>query len=722
MANNEDGIILSLYKKTKRIIIIVLGLLIIGIISYIFILYGGKLIVDEEKLVLEATTTIETSDGRIIHRLYHENRTPISIEDIPIHVQDAFIAIEDNRFYSHHGVDFKAIIRAIYRDIIAFDKVEGASTITQQLAKNLFLENEKTWMRKTKEVMAALYLERSFSKEEILELYLNKIYFGQGVYGIELASQKFFSKPAKELLIGEGALLAGLIKAPNSYSPMEHEEKALARRDLVLAAMNATEAISVETMLQEQGKGLGLSIQEGESMPWKDSYIDLVLKEAATKHNLPINELKRGGYRIVINLNETAQKIAYNQFKNVKYFPGNTDGVQGAFIMIEQQTGGIIAAIGGRDYELGDLNRITVKRQPGSTMKPLAVYGPAMMKEGYEPYTKIKDEQMEYDGDVFSNADQQYDGDVSIYDAIIKSKNAPAVWLLNEIGIDYAKQYLEKMNMNIQDEGLAIALGGLSEGLTPLNMVEGYRAFANAGEIIDLFTIDKIYNGQNELIVEASINKKQIFSPQVAWNMTEMLMSTVERGTGTSGHYSKALAGKTGSTEHPHVKGKYKDAWFVGYTPEYVSALWMGYDKSDAEHYLTEGSAAPTILTKQILTEIDQHQSLTANFTMPENVHAIQKPIVLPTIENVNISYTFGGLSLLKGKITWTGSEDDRIIYRIYKEQEGTDKRIGEISGETEFIIDKVSIFQPSYYYVVPYDSLTNREGERSETVKLSIN
>lgn len=722
MDNNEDGIILSFYKKIKRIILIIISLFIIGIISYIFILYGGKLIVDEEKLVLSATTTIETNDGKVIHQLYHENRSPISIEEIPDHVQDAFIAIEDNRFHSHHGVDFRAIIRAVYRDIIALSKVEGASTITQQLAKNLFLDNEKTWMRKTKEVMAALYLERNYSKNEILELYLNKIYFGHGVYGIEKAAQKFFSKSVKDLSVGEGALLAGLIKAPNSYSPIEHEEKALDRRDLVLAAMNTTEVISTEAMLQEQGKNLGLSIQEVESMPWKDSYIDLVLKEAAAEYNLPINELKRGGYKIVINMNETAQKIAYNQFKNEGYFPGNTNGVQGAFIMIEQQTGEVISAIGGRDYELGDLNRVTVKRQPGSTMKPLAVYGPAMMKEEYEPYTNIKDELIEYDGNFITNVDQQYDGYVSIYDAIVKSKNAPAVWLLDEIGIDYTKQYLEEMNMGIEDDGLAIALGGLSEGLTPLNMVEGYRAFANEGKIIDLFTINKIYNGQNELIVDASTNEKEIFTPQVAWNMTEMLISAVEQGTGNVGHYTKELAGKTGSTEHPHVKGKYKDAWFVGYTPEYVSALWMGYDISDEEHYLTEGSSSPTKLTKKILAELDKQQSLTANFTKPGNVHFIQKPIVLPTIKNVKISYIFGGISLVKGKITWTGSEDERITYRIYKEQEGIDERVGEISGETEFVIDKVSILQPSYYYVVPYDSLTKTEGERSETVKLSIN
>ncbi|WP_370642464.1 transglycosylase domain-containing protein [Virgibacillus salidurans] len=550
-----------------KIFLITIGIiLIVGLTGYTTILVGGALIVDEEDLVLDATTVIETTDGEVISKVYNENRTPVSLEKIPEHVQDAFISIEDRRFYDHGGIDFKSVVRAVYQNILAMSKVEGASTITQQVAKNLFLTNDKTWTRKTKEVMAALNLERKFSKDKILELYLNEIYFGEGVYGVETASNYFFSKSVGDLTVAEGALLAGMAKAPNGYSPINHPEKALDRRNVVLSVMEETGVISTDKRVQEQEKSLGLDVQEREVNPWVDSYVDLVMKEAADKHELPVNELKRGGYRIVVNMDETAQQIAYEQFQNGEYFPGNTEGAQGAFVMMEQATGKIISAIGGRDYQIGDLNRATVARQPGSVMKPIAVYGPAMMQE-YTPFSLIPDRQMDHDGYTVANVDGQYDGMVTIYDALKSSKNTSAVWLLDQIGVDYSKDYLEQMGINFEDDGLSIALGGLSEGLTPIDLMESYGTFARNGSMVESFTIDRIYNRDEEMIVESNPSPEEVFSPQVAWNMTEMLMDTVESGTATHGNYNKALAGKTGSTQHPFVEGETNDAWFVGYTP-----------------------------------------------------------------------------------------------------------------------------------------------------------
>lgn len=713
--------IFSSPSKFKWLLFILGFIVVVGLVGYAAILIGGKLVVDDERLILDATTTIETADGKVIGQLYNENRSLVDIEDIPDHVQNAFIAVEDRRFYKHAGVDFKSVMRAIYRDIIAFDKVEGASTLTQQLAKNLFLHNDKTWSRKAKEIMAAVDLERKFSKDDILELYLNQMYFGRGVYGVETASQMFFSKSVKDLSIDEGALIAGLAKAPNGYSPIDHPEKALQRRNVVLQAMENAGFIETEDRVQEQGKTLGLDIQERETIPWMASYIDLVMKEAAEKHKLSIDELKRGGYRIVVNVDMTIQQIAFDAFQEGDYFPGNTAGIEGAFVMMDQRSGKIVTAIGGRDYQLGDLNRVTVKRQPGSTMKPIAVYGPAMMKDGYHPYSMLRDEALDYDGYKATNIDDQYAGAISIYKSLKESKNASTVWLLDQIGVDYAKDYLKKMHLDIPDEGLAIGLGGLSEGLSPLDMIASYRTFAHDGEVIDAYAIERVYDQENELIAEAKPTSEEVFSPQVAWNMTEILASTVESGTATAGTYSKALAGKTGSTEHPYVKGKNKDAWFVGYTPEYVSALWMGYDQSDKDHYLTGGSAYPTELTKEILTEVDKQEPLTASFTKPAGVQAVPKPIALPEITDVNAQYTFGGISLVKGKLTWTGSTDDRVVYRIYREKPGINERVGEVKGKTEFEIANLSLLQSNYYYIVPYDPLTKLEGKRSEAVELSI-
>lgn len=713
---------LSMIPNKMKWPILIFGIvLLLGLIGYLMIIFGGKLVIDDEKLILDSTTTIESDDGNTIGELYFENRYLITLDQVPEHVQNAFIAIEDVRFYQHAGVDVKSVARAVYRDVLSFAKVEGASTITQQLAKNLFLYNDKTWMRKTKEVMAAIYLERTYSKDEILELYLNAIYFGHGIYGIETAAQYFFSKPVEELTVAEGALMAALAKAPNGYSPINHPDKALTRRNVVLKAMNNAEMISTDMMLTEQGKTLGLNIKEKKVNPWVNSYLDLVMKEAAKKYSISIDELKRGSYRIVVNIDEQAQKIAYEEFKKDRYFPGNTDGVEGAFVMLEEATGQVKVALGGREYQLGDLNRVTVKRQPGSTFKPLAVYGPAMMLEEYEPYSLLKDEEIAYGEYVARNYDDQYEGEISLYEALVKSKNTSTVWLLNQIGIDYSKDYLKQMNIDIPDEGLAIGLGGLSEGVTPLDMVEGYRAFIHNGEIIDPYTISRIYNRNGELVAEANPTSKEVFSPQVAWNMTEILSYTVKAGTAQQGVYEKALAGKTGSTEHPHVKGMVKDAWFVGYTPEYVTALWMGYDQSDQDHHLTAGGSAPTELTKAILTKIDQEQSLAEKFTKPNHVKAIPQPIELPDIKNVDVKYVFGGLSLIKGEISWTGSSDERVIYRIYQKENGIDKKIGEVIGETAFKIDDVKLLQTNYFYIVPYNPFTKTEGEPSEVVELSI-
>lgn len=699
--------------------IVSLIILFLGFNGYFIIIFGGGLIVDEEQLILDETTIIETTEGKMIGKLYNENRIFISIEEIPDHVLDAFVAVEDTRFFQHSGVDMKAIFRALYRDIIAFSKVEGASTITQQLAKNLFLTQDKTWMRKTKEAMAAIYLERHFSKKEILELYVNAVYFGHGVYGIETAAQKFFSKSAKELTVTEGALLAGIVRAPNYYSPIRHPERALDRRNIVLKVMENQGLLRTEDRLQLQGKTLGLHVQEGEQNTAYQSYIDLVMKEAAEIYQISLRELKRGGYRIIVSMDEEIQKIAYQYFQQEDYFPGNTDGVEGAFVMMDHRDGKIVAVLGGRNYTLGHLNRATVKRQPGSTFKPIAVYGPAFMKEDIHPYTLIPDDQKDFGGYSVVNADGRYEGSVSIFEAIKRSKNTSAVWLLDHIGIDYAKSYLQRMNIDLDDQGLSIALGGLREGVTPIEITASYRTFVQEGKYIEPYTIQQIHKGEEKLIFDQEKQETEVFSPQVAWDMTKILQETVEAGTASFGEYTKALAGKTGSTEHLHVAGKYKDAWFVGYTPEYVITLWMGYDRSDADHYLEGGSMYPTTLTKEILTAVDQTKPLANVFIKPENIVELPDPIELGPIEKIKAKYTFGGFPFIKGKLSWDPLEDKRIIYRIYEQKENGDKRIGEVRGEDHFVIEQVSLFQTRSYYIVPYDPLTEQEGDPSPIVEL---
>lgn len=708
-------------QKIKWLGIAVAAVFLLLLSGYGLLILGGKMIANEEDLQLDLTTTIRTENGEVIRTLYNENREYVSTDHIPDHVLEAFVAVEDRRFYEHQGIDLQSISRAVYRDILARSKVEGGSTITQQLSKNLFLSNDKSWTRKIKEMMASLYLERRLSKDEILELYVNQVYFGEGVYGLQKASEYFFSKDVDELTISEGALLAGLMKAPNGYSPLNHPDKAAERRNVVLMTMESAGFIDEETMAAEQEKGLGINLKEEErgTNPWVDSYVDIAIKEAAEAHDLSFAELQSGGYDITVYMNEDFQQVAYQNFQEDAFFPGNTEGTEGAFVMLDKNNGHIVSAIGGRDYSFGDLNRTNVQRQPGSTFKPVAVYGPALMQEDeYNPYTIIPDQYMDIDGYEATNVSGEYKNNITIYQAIVESTNTSAVWLLNEIGIYNSKSYLEKMGMPIEDKGLSIALGGLNKGVTPLQMAQSFQTFANNGEMSKATAIAEIKDRNGEIIYQSESSSEEVFTPQVAWDMTEMLKETVRTGTASSGYYGKELAGKTGTTQHPAVDGASKDAWFVGYTPDYVTAMWMGYDRSDAEHYLTGGSSYPTSLTKKILTDIDNQtgSGLTASFEMPEGVEALPEPIDLPVIEHVDASYTFGGFALLKGKLSWEGSTDDRVVYRIYKEEEGTDELVGEVEGETEFIVDDVW-FRNETYYVVPVDPITNMEGSHSTSV-----
>lgn len=707
--------------KDKILILSLTTVFALSALGYMVIFFGGVFVVDQDKLILDATTTIVTEDGDVVGEVYQENRVLVGIEDIPQHVLDAYIAIEDRRFYDHQGIDYKSIFRAIYRDIIARSKVEGGSTITQQLAKNLFYTNDKTWLRKTKEIMAAIYLERHYSKNEILEMYLNTIYFGSGVYGIETASEKFFSKPVTDLTLEEGALLAGLAKGPNGYSPVNYPDKALDRRNIVLSAMEKEAMIAMSEYRLAKEEPLQLDIKEPELRPWVDSYLDMVMKEAADKYNLSVDDLRRGGYEVVVNMNEKAQKVVYERFLDGDYFPGNTDDVEGAFIMKEAATGDIKAVMGGRDFELGELNRVNVNRQPGSSFKPIAVYGPALMKDDYTPFSILPDREVDSEVYQVENVDHQYDNLVSLYTALVESKNTSPTWLLDQMGVDYAKDYLEKMGMTIPDEGLAIALGGLKDGVSPLNMVDAYSALANHGDLVASATIREIYDRDGDLMFQSDPDVTDVFSDLVAWDMTEMLSYTVQQGSANTGEYAHALAGKTGTTQHPLVEGENKDAWFVGYTPNFVTALWMGNDISDKDHYLTGGSEYPTRLTKDILTDLNEALDLGHSFEKPKHAASLPDPIQLPVISDLTGKITIGGPGFIQGKLEWTGSDDERVSYLIYREKPGIDEKIGEVEGDTEYVMTGFSLFGSGSYYVVPYDPLMQMEGERSESVELSL-
>ncbi|MGO4887473.1 transglycosylase domain-containing protein [Anaerobacillus sp. MEB173] len=690
----------------------------IGIVIYLSMIFAGNYVIDNKKLVMDSATSLIDKNGELITKLYIENREIITISEVPDHVKQAFVAIEDARFYEHQGIDFRAIGRALYRDMIARSKVEGGSTITQQLVKNTFLTNEKTWLRKTKEVLIAINLERRYSKDKLLEMYLNQSYFGHGAYGIQTAAKLFFSKGVSELTVDEGAMLAGLLRAPSSYSPIHHPERNKQRRDLVLTVMEQRGYLSAEEVVRYHGRTISVDLNKITQNPAFLTYVDMVLEEAESKYHLSLNEVLTGGYQIVVPMDIDVQKISYDLFQEDYYFPSPTSetAVEGAFVLFDGETGGVKAVQGGREYASKGLNRVQVKRQPGSAFKPLAVYLPALESGTFQPYSLLKDEPLIYDGYQPRNYTNRYEGELTMYDAITMSANAPAVWLLNEVGIDSAKKTVRELDISFPDDGLAIALGGLKNGVTPLELAKAYRPFAKEGRVVEPYFIEKIYDRHGQLIGESKVSERTVFSAQTAWFMTRMLESVVTEGTAKQGDVDFALAGKTGTTSFPAVQGGVRDAWFVGYTPNVVGALWMGYDITNEKQYLTGGSEYATTLFKEILNQ-SIAEEIPSSFVKPANIRELEPPIRYIEIDDLKAS----SHGLFHVKLTWGPSKDKRLKYRIYEVTEAGLLEVGSTTGKGEFILDKINIFSPREYVVVPYNVQTNREGSPSNSVQVAL-
>lgn len=671
---------------------------------------------DEKRLVFHSSSRIVDQKGKEITKLYVENRELVHIEDIPTFVQQSFLAVEDSRFYKHHGVDFSSIIRALYKDILAGEKVEGGSTITQQLVKNVFLSHEKTLFRKMKEVAIAFYLEQKYTKQQLLEMYLNHIYFGHGAYGIQAAAKFYFNKDAQQLTVQEGAMLAALPKAPNSYSPFLHPEKSKERRDLILSLMHKQGYLSAEETVRYQGKTIALHTNRNEQELAYMPYIDMVVDEAARTYGLSHQEVLRGGYTFVVAMDDKIQKVAYEQLQNVHNFPMQDDDMQGAVLLMDSKTGGIRAAVGGRNYIARGLNRIYAKRQPGSVLKPLLVYAPALETKKYTPYSLLTNEQSSFDGYEPRNYNNQYSKEVTMYDALLESANVPAVSLLHEIGVEEGKRYLEKGDIYIPEHGLSTALGGLKEGVSPFELVKMYRAFGEGGKIVEPHVIEKVLNRHGEIIGQATGKEIKIFSKQTAWYMTKMLEGVVKEGIAQDGVYKGALAGKTGTTSLPNQENGARDVWFVGYTPNLVGAVWMGYDRTDDKHYVRGTSAYPTRLFKTILGKVNVQGE--TKFVQPRGVETIGMPIRLSKVDGLEAKLTFTPLGLFTAKLTWNQLPDKRVQYRIYKVDNGKTTHIGTVAGKGEYEVKFMNIFKAPRFYVVPFNPQTNREGEKTKEVK----
>ncbi len=528
-------------------------------------------------------TVVYDVNNKVITRFYVENRTPVPVEKIAPIMRQAIVAIEDTRFYDHHGVDAKAILRAIAADIRHRDMVQGGSTITQQLARNAFLSHDKTFARKFSEAIWAVQIERKYTKEEILEKYLNQIYFGHGAYGIEAASQLYFNKPARELKLHEAALLAGLPKSPYYYSPHVDKDAALRRRNTVLARMAELGTISEEDKEKAQSAPLGVVPLKEKNKNAKAPYFsEHVLKYLLEHYDQSI--IFGGGLKIYTTLDlswqEAAEKALLGNLPN-----GPTDGngimqPQGALIALDPRTGAIRAMVGGRGTD--KFNRATqAKRQPGSAFKPF-VYT-AAIAQGYTPSSVIVDQPITYTTASGTwkpgNYDGKYRGPMTLRAALEQSTNTVAIQLLERVGVDYVIDYAKRMGIESlvekgwpSDRNLSLALGGLTRGVTPLELASAYGVLANGGIRTWPMSILRIEDRYGNVLESNSPREQRAIPQEVSSVMNNLLEGVVIRGTGRSANIGRAAAGKTGTTND------YTNVWYVGYTPELVAAVWIGND------------------------------------------------------------------------------------------------------------------------------------------------
>lgn len=531
----------------------------------------------------------------------------IEYEDIPIYVKQAIISTEDKRFYKHNGIDYRGIMRAAVAMIQDGEVTQGGSTITQQLARTVFLSNERTWERKIEEMYIAVELEKKYSKEEILEFYLNNVYFANGYYGIEAAAQGYFGTDVSHLSLSQMIYLCAIPNNPTLYNPLTHADKTQARRDRILKSMLEDQVISessYQTAVAEQ-------IKTTEPEEIKNNYAETYTYYCATRALMELEgfefqtvfsddeektaydreyqslydtcnkKLFTGGYRIYTSLDLDAQSQLQTSVDEVLAGFGekSDEGIyelQGAAVCIDNTTGMVRAIIGGRsqdDVEGYTLNRAFQSfRQPGSAIKPLIVYTPAL-ERGYTPDTTVVDEPIA-DGPV--NGDGTYSGAMSLRQAVARSKNTIAWKIFEELTPEVGISYLEAMgfsNLDANDKRLPASIGGFTNGVSPLEMAKGYATIKNDGGYRNPTCIMKITDADGEVIYQADQTASVIYKENACRQMTDMLQTVITSGTGRGYSLGKMpCAGKTGTTNDN------KDGWFVGYTPYYTTSVWVGYD------------------------------------------------------------------------------------------------------------------------------------------------
>lgn len=623
-------------KILKRITICALSLCLIGIISaFIYYKYATKdvKLIPEKLSLYESHLTLYDSNQNLIPLGIEANRQSVSAKEIPWHTKQAFIDVEDRRFYKHKGFDTKGIARAMLHNVKSHSLKEGASTISQQLIKNSHLSQEKTLKRKLREWKLTRQLEKRYNKDEILTMYLNTIYFGHNCFGIASASEFYFNKKVEDLSLAESAILAGMIKSPNNYSPFRKSENCLKRRACVLNIMEQNGSISREEKISANSEPLPTPRQQDNK---NKKYAFFVLDELAT---LAEKYAFRIGGKIEIHTYMDEKLQAH-----MEELSKTESGYGKAFLALDNQTGGFKACIS----SIGNAPRL-----PGSLLKPLLVYSPAIEENFLSPATPILDEAINYNGYSPQNYDGKYHGYVSARECVEQSLNIPAVKVLSSLGVSKCVSYLEKIGLSVEEEdkSLALALGGMKHGYTLSELLSAYSVFPNGGEKQTCGFIKEIkINGAS--VYQKPKTAQRVFSAETAYLMTDILKSTVANGTAKKLRgFPFEIASKTGTVG---TKNGNTDAYALSYTAKDCIAVWCG--NADNSKIACTGGGEPCNYLKKIneyLFEDYQKQGKQIPlFAKPKNIVKIQldKPAyyathtILLADENAPADYRFAEL------------------------------------------------------------------------------
>ena len=514
------------------------------------------------------------------------------LEDLHDYTKDAFISIEDKDFYKHNGINKKRILKAMLNNIKSRSLKEGASTISQQLIKNTHLSNEKTFERKLKEMALTKKLENNFSKEEILESYLNIIFFGNNCYGLESASKYYFNKSAKDLSLNESCTLAGLIKSPAKYSPILNYENSLARRNLVLSEMQKDGKISVDEKLFTQKQPISLEVST-KSENKLNSYSQASIEESSKILNIPAKQIAIGGYKIHTYCNSSKQTALKNALSN-----NEVEDIGCAGIVVDSVSHGVTAFYGNSNLKILD-----AKRQPASCIKPLLVYAPALNENIITPSTQILDEPLKIGNYEPSNVNKKFNGYVSVTDSVKNSINIPAIKVLSYIGIDTGKQYAEKLGINFDenDDSYVLALGGMTYGVNLKDLTTAYTVFANNGNYSDSAFVQYITDKNNKLVYVHKPSSQMVFREDSAYLMTNILQETAKTGTSRklATITNTEIASKTGTVGKKNASGN-TDAYNISYTPTETIGVWFGSLSNNPAKIA--GGNQPTEVVRQYVT------------------------------------------------------------------------------------------------------------------------